>query len=95
MDLARYCDTVPHDQLMRVLRQRIRDDRVLGWVWRGLKAGVMDGTRLEPNRVGTPQGGVLSPLLANASRNVLDRYWVQTGREKRAHLVRDADDSVP
>ena len=94
LDLASYFDTVPHDQLMRVLRRRIRDGRVLGWIWGWLKAGVLDGGTLAPNRVGTPQGGVLSPLLANAYLNGLDTYWVRSGREQRAHLVRYADDMV-
>ena len=79
---------------MRVLRRRIRDGRGLGWIWGWLKAGGLDGGTLAPNRVGTPQGGVLSPLLANAYLNVLDTYWVRSGREKRAHLVRYADDMV-
>jgi group II intron reverse transcriptase/maturase len=94
LDLTCYFDTVPHAKLMRVLRRRIRDRRVLGWIWQWLKAGVLDGTTLEPNRVGTPQGGVLSPLLANVYLNVLDTYWVRRGRERRAHLVRFADDMV-
>lgn len=55
-DLASFFDTVPHGKLPRVLRQRIRDDRVRGWIWRWLKAGVREGTTLEPNRLGTPQG---------------------------------------
>ena len=95
LDLASYCDTVPHDQLRRVLRRRIRDGRGLGGIWGGLKAGVLDGGPRAPNRVGTPQGGVLSPLLATAYLNVLDTYWVRSGREQRAHWGRYADDSAP
>ena len=79
---------------MRVLRRRIRDGRVLGWIWGWLKAGVLDGGTLAPNRVGTPQGGVRSPLRANAYLNVLDPYGVRSGREQRAHWVRYADDMV-
>ena len=80
---------------MRVLRRRLRAGRGLGWIWGWLKAGVLDGGPRAPNRVGTPQGGVRSPLLANAYLNELDTYGVRSGREKRAHLVRYADDSAP
>ena len=88
-DLKSFFDTVNHDRLMGQLRGKIHDRRVLGLIRRYLEAGVVlpDGTR-ESTTQGVPQGGPLSPLLANITLDPLDKEL-----EKRGHrFVRYADD---
>ena len=97
-DLSKYFDSIPHRQLMRRVAQRVSDGSVLGLVKGGLRAPVVeedkDGTRrVLPNRCGTPQGGVISPLLANLYLNPLD-HGVQQKCAGQARLVRYADDFV-
>ena len=72
IDLAKFFDTVNHDVLMNLLRRTIRDKRLLGLIGRYLRAGVLVGEHIEPSEVGTPQGGPLSPLLANILLHQLD-----------------------
>jgi RNA-directed DNA polymerase len=64
-DIRSYFDTINHEHLMTLLRRRIRDDKLLALVWRFLKAGVMEGKLFKATDQGTPQGGIISPLLAN------------------------------
>lgn len=90
-DLKNYFDTIPHDRLMALLRERVADGRVLALVERFLRAGVMEESRgWKPTECGTPQGGVISPLLANLYLNPLDQQMEQPGWE----MVRYADDFV-
>jgi RNA-directed DNA polymerase len=90
-DLRNYFDTIPHERLMKLVRQRITDGRVTGLVEQYLKAGVLEECRdWEPGEEGTPQGAVISPLLANLYLNELDHQMVRRGRE----MVRYADDFV-
>lgn len=90
-DLKAYFDTIPHDRLVAEVRKRVVDGRILELVERFLKAGVMeDGKSWRPTEVGTPQGGVISPLLANLYLNALDWKLHLGGWE----LVRYADDFV-
>ena len=65
LDLAKFFDTVSHDLLMGLLGRTIRDKRLLALIGRYLRAGVLVGEHVEPSEVGTPQGGPISPLLAN------------------------------
>ena len=65
IDLAKFFDTVNHDLLMSLLGRAIADKRLLGLIGRYLRAGVLVGGHFEPSDIGTPQGGPLSPLLAN------------------------------
>ena len=88
LDLERFFDRVVHESLMSRVKRRIADPRVLKLIDRYLKSGVMIGTILEPTEEGMPQGGPLSPLLANLLLDDLDREL-----EKRGHrFVRYADD---
>lgn len=97
-DIRDFFGRIPQGKLLRVVARRVADGRVLRVIAQWLAAGVMDEGRVRRETTGTPQGGVISPLLANAYLNELDRQWEQTGRAVRqgqnAHLVRYADDLV-
>lgn len=88
-DLSNYFDTIPHAKLLAVVAERISDGAILALVKQWLKAPVVeedaDGTRRtgggKGNRQGTPQGGVISPLLANLYLHLLDRIWERHDRE--------------
>jgi group II intron reverse transcriptase/maturase len=90
VDLAGYFDTIPHEALMRLVRRRVRDRRVLHLIRGWLTAGTMDSGELVYGVRGTPQGGVLSPLLSNIYLHELDRQWDSADGQ----LVRFADDFV-
>ncbi len=90
-DLKSYFDTIPHDRLMRLVQERVADGRVLALVESFLCAGVLEENKgWQPTECGTPQGGVISPLLANLYLNPLDHQMAQAGWE----MVRYADDFV-
>lgn len=99
-DISKYFDTIPHDKLMNLVAKRVVDKNILRLIKLWLKAPVVeeeDGKkRYEGNKKGTPQGGVISPLLANIYLNVLDKVWkVKKVEERwRARLIRYADDCV-
>ena len=90
-DLKSYFDTIPHDRLLALVKARVADGRVLALVERFLRAGVLEELNdWQPTERGTPQGGVISPLLANLYLNPLDHQMAQGGYE----MVRYADDFV-
>ena len=90
-DLKSYFDTIPHERLMALVKARVADGGVLALVESFLRAGVMEESKgWQPTECGTPQGGVISPLLANLYLNPLDHQMVERGWE----MVRYADDFV-
>lgn len=91
VDFKSYFDTIPHEGLMALVKQRIVDGSVLQLVEQCLKAGVMEELKgWQPSECGTPQGAVVSPLLANLYLNPLDHAVAQRGWA----MVRYADDFV-
>jgi group II intron reverse transcriptase/maturase len=97
-DLRAYFDTVSHDWLIRFLEHRIGDPRVIRLIRKWLQAGVMDGLNLIATTKGTPQGSVISPLLANVYLHYSFDLWIHRWRKKHASgnivVVRYADDIV-
>ncbi|MEK7762785.1 MAG: group II intron reverse transcriptase/maturase [Nitrospirota bacterium] len=104
-DLSKYFDSIPHAKLMAVVAERIVDGGILHLIKQWLKAPVIgeddNGVKRtvgggKANRPGTPQGGVISPLLANCYLHILDRTWQRRHFKGKlhAHLVRYADDFV-
>ena len=100
-DISKYFDTIPHDRLLKLVAKRIVDKSILRLIGMWLRASVVeegeDGKkRYKGNTKGTPQGGVVSPLLANIYLNVLDTVWKIKRVHERlgARLIRYADDCV-
>jgi len=92
-DIRAYFDSIDQEKLLAKVRQRVTDRRMLKLLRKWLKAGVMDEGELRRKTTGTPQGGVISPLLANIYLHSLDRDW-QQHRQRMGELVRYADDLV-
>lgn len=99
-DLSAYFDTIPHKELMHLIALRISDRNILHLIKMWLKTPVMENGRPKggkKNKIGTPQGGVISPLLANIYLHLLDRAVNRTGgvfQRNGVKLVRYADDFV-
>ena len=90
-DIANCFEAIPHDGLMAAIEERIVDRKLLNLVRGMLRAGVMEHGAVSSRAAGTPQGGVISPLLANVYLHRLDRQWQTAGA---GVLVRYADDLV-
>ena len=97
-DIRAFFDTISHDWLMRFLEHRIGDRRVLRLIGKWLKAGVLEDDTWTEGTVGTPQGAVISPLLANVYLHYVYDLWVQQWRKRHARgemiVVRYADDTI-
>ena len=95
-DIKGYFDNIDHGILMELIKRRIADGYILKLIRAWLRANIIENDmRTEPKK-GTPQGGVISPLLANIYLNEMDRLWKNSGIEKRedAHLIRFCDDFI-
>ena len=90
-DIASCFESIPHHDLMQAVGERVCDQAILTLIRAMLRAGVMEGGSLRRRAAGTPQGGVISPLLCNAYLHRLDRAW-RAG--EHGVLVRYADDAV-
>ena len=98
VDIQSFFDSLDHDKMRDLLRQRVVDGVVVRLIGKWLRAGVLEGGVVRRSELGTPQGGVISPLLANIYlHEVLDTWWVKEALPRlsgRAFLVRYADDFV-
>jgi RNA-directed DNA polymerase len=77
-DIASYFDTIPHRRLIKAIKKRVADRNIRELLWKFLRAGVMYHGVHQDTPMGTPQGGVISPLLANIYLHKLDRYMEST-----------------
>jgi len=97
-DYRSFFDTVSHSWLLRFLKHRIGDERILRLIRKWLKAGVLEEGIVTESEAGTPQGATASPLLANVYLHYVFDLWVQQWRKRHARgdmiVVRFADDSV-
>ncbi|RGD72729.1 group II intron reverse transcriptase/maturase [Faecalicoccus pleomorphus] len=89
LDIEAYFDTVNHDKLISILRERVFDSATLHLIRKFLQAGIMEKGLVKPNAIGMPQGGPLSPILSNIYLDKFDKELEQRG----LHFVRYADDS--
>jgi group II intron reverse transcriptase/maturase len=98
MDISKYFDTIPHGKLREILGQRVSDGVIQRMIGKWLNAGVMEQGNLQYPGKGTPQGGVISPILSNIYlHEVLDKWFVETVKphlKGRAYMVRYADDAI-
>jgi RNA-directed DNA polymerase len=98
MDIEKFFDTIDHGWLMRCLRERIRDTSLLRLIGRFLKAGVMEEGKYREVDRGTPQGGVISPILANIYLHYILDLWLEKAVKKQlkgyAQLIRYGDDFI-
>jgi RNA-directed DNA polymerase len=98
VDIRRFFDTLDHAHLRRILEQRVRDGVLLRLIGKWVNAGVLESGSVSYPEAGTPQGGVISPLLANVYlHEVLDKWVAERVAPRlsgRVHLVRYADDFV-
>jgi RNA-directed DNA polymerase len=98
LDIRKYFDTIDHGKLREVLCRRVRDGVILQLVDKWLNAGVMEDGALSGRESGTPQGGVISPILANIFLHAVLDVWfaknIQPRSQGRVTLVRYADDAV-
>ena len=96
IDFQSYFTTIPHDKLLRLIRQGVVDGSMLRLIKQSLKVGVSYQGRIEPTTIGVPQGSPISPLYSNIYLNLLDQVWHSRGYPEKlgATLYRYADDAI-
>ncbi len=96
IDFSRFFNTIPHGRLLRILRKRVADKRFLGLIRRLLNGEVASHSgETMPSEIGTPQGGIASPILANIYLNeVLDQWFLRNFASRDSVIVRFADDAI-
>jgi group II intron reverse transcriptase/maturase len=92
-DIKGYFNNINHEKLMLMVKQRISDRKILKMIWKWLKAGVMENGEYAESDLGSPQGGVISPLLANIYLHYLDCKW-EYHCKHLGKLIRYCDDFV-
>ena len=99
VDIRKFFDTLDHKHLQEFVQRRVRDGVIRRLIGKWLNAGVMEGDDLSFSETGSPQGGVISPLLANIYLHyVLDEWFEQTVKplmRGKCRLIRFADDCAP
>jgi RNA-directed DNA polymerase len=97
-DIRSFFDTISHDWLIRFVEHRVADTRIIRLIRKWLKAGVLEQGAWSETKEGTPQGAVISPLLANIYLHYVYDLWAQAWRKRRATgdmiVVRYADDTI-
>lgn len=96
IDFANFFNSIPHGKLMKILSKRVSDRRFKGLIGRFLRVGIMDALEtVRPSEVGTPQGSVMSPVLANLFlHEMLDEWFLKNHATSSNVIVRYADDAV-
>src|SRR5499427_4775917 len=96
IDFRSYFTTIPHDKLMILIKQRVVDGSMLRLIKQSLRVGVAYQGKIEPTKVGVPQGSPISPLYSNIYLNLLDQVWHKRGYPEKlgATLHRYADDAI-
>jgi len=98
LDIRKYFDSINHAKLREIYKQRVNDGVITRLLGKWLKAGIMEEGKLFYSEAGTPQGGVISPLISNIYlHEVLDKWYVETLKPRlkgKSFLVRFADDAV-
>ena len=92
-DISGYFDNINHEKLLEFVHMRISDRKILKLIRKWLKCGIVGEEEIKENQLGTPQGGVISPLLANIYLHEFDKFWKQQTQVK-GKLVRYCDDFV-
>jgi RNA-directed DNA polymerase len=97
-DISRFFDTIDHQWMIRFIKHRVGDRRIIRLIQNWLKAGVMDGDQIVKSDEGTPQGAVISPLLANVFLHYVYDLWAHQWRKRDASgdvvIIRYADDTI-
>jgi len=98
LDIQAFFDSIPHEPLLTMIKKKVGDKRILRLISKWLKTGYSEDGKIHRTTVGTPQGSVISPLLANIYLHYVLDEWVETERRSRPNgdviMVRYADDMV-